>query len=177
MTDDFYAAQHEIGYLEAGALIKYMVDKWGWEAFSKFYRNIHSQEGGSQAEAMEVSLQAHLNTTLDQLEQAFLQALHKQSPGLEVMDNLRLTVAYYDTMRRYQQKLDDSAYFGTAWLLDNREMRQRGIVADYLRHPTTPENTTLENMLIYTHQFLIKGDYETTGQWLHTINVVLDNLK
>ena len=41
LLDHFYVAQHEIGYLEAGSLVAFMVDTWGWTAFSSFYRDIH----------------------------------------------------------------------------------------------------------------------------------------
>jgi hypothetical protein len=37
LTDDFYPSQHEIGYIEAGALIQYLVETYGWEAFNDFY--------------------------------------------------------------------------------------------------------------------------------------------
>ncbi|NPA26364.1 MAG: hypothetical protein GXO36_02015 [Chloroflexi bacterium] len=35
---NFYQHQHEIAYLEAGALVAYMVDRWGWDAFWSFYQ-------------------------------------------------------------------------------------------------------------------------------------------
>ena len=36
LADSFYTSQHEIGYLEGGALVNFMVNKYGWEAFSDF---------------------------------------------------------------------------------------------------------------------------------------------
>ncbi len=41
LANNFYPSQHESGYLEAGALVEYMVETWGWETFSAFYRDIH----------------------------------------------------------------------------------------------------------------------------------------
>ena len=41
LVEDFYQEQHEIGYLQAGALVEFMVENWGWEAFFEFYRDIH----------------------------------------------------------------------------------------------------------------------------------------
>ena len=32
LADDFYASQHEIGYLEGASLIEYMVKTYGWDA-------------------------------------------------------------------------------------------------------------------------------------------------
>ena len=34
LADSFYTSQHEIGYLEGGALVTFMVNRYGWEAFS-----------------------------------------------------------------------------------------------------------------------------------------------
>ena len=44
LADNFYLSQHEIGYLEGATLIEYMVNTWGWDAFSSFYRDIHACE-------------------------------------------------------------------------------------------------------------------------------------
>lgn len=79
-------------------------------------------------------------------------------------------------MRRYQQQLDPSAYFMTAWLVDRREMQERGIVADYVRRPTAAENILLEEMLVDAHQRLISGDYSGTELALGNISAALDAL-
>ncbi len=84
LLDHFYFAQHEIGYLEAGSLVEFMVDTWGWTAFSSFYRDIHplenptAQPAGtdlSQSRAVEAALQRHFGLTLAQLEARFLASL------------------------------------------------------------------------------------------------------
>ncbi len=62
--------------------------------------------------------------------------------------DLRLTVGFFDTVRRYQKALDPSAYFLTAWLPDGSVMRQRGIVADFLRHPQKPDNRLMESLFV-----------------------------
>jgi uncharacterized membrane protein len=80
-------------------------------------------------------------------------------------------------MRRYQQLLDPSAYFRTAWLLDNKTMRERGIVADYLRHPYTPVNLALETLFITAHQQMTAQDYTSASQTLEVINSVLDAIE
>jgi len=176
LADNFYPSQHEIGYLEAAALIEYMVNRWGWQAYSDFYRDIHPIQGGSQSEAIEQALNKHFNITFDQLESDFLGELHNQMIPVGIREDLRLTVVFYETMRRYQLALDPSAYFRTAWLLNNRQMRQRGIVADYVRHPATPENLALETMLITAHEHLVAGKYGQADKMLAGIKTVLDNL-
>ena len=176
LADNFYASQHEIGYLEAGSLVEYLVDTYDWEAFSSFYRDIHNPQGESQSDSINNALQDHFSISLSQLEQNFLTALSNQPDTAQWADNVRLTVDYYETMRRYQQLLDPSAYFATAWLLDNKTMRQRGIVADYLRHPHTPTNLALETMLITAGKQMQAQDYSNETQTLQLINTVLDGI-
>ena len=174
LADDFYVSQHEIGYLEGGALVQYLVETYGWEAYSNFYRDIHPVEGAGQAAALGAGLQAHFGLTLEQTEQAFLAFLRGQ-PGVEDwVEDVRLTVDYFDTLRRYQELLDPSAYFRTAWLMDGPSMRERGIVGDYLRHPSQPTNLALEAMFISASDRWVNGDPEGASQLLESLNRVLE---
>ena len=168
LADDFYFSQHEIGYLEAGALVAYMVDTWGWGAFEDFYRDIKPYEpvpdstgfqGGSSSIPIEAALGAHFGLTLDELEGQFVEALQDEMLTPALVNDVRLSVAFYDTVRRYQQLLDPSAYFLTAWLMDGEQMREREIVADYLRRPSSAENLALETMLVGADGALRSGDY------------------
>jgi hypothetical protein len=174
LADDFYASQHEVGYLEGASLVEYMVETYGLDNFFTFYRDIHNQSGESQSDSIDAALQAHFSISFVQLEQDFIVALKAEPDTTAWVDNVRLEVNYYETMRRYQQQLDPSAYFRTAWLMDNRDMRQRGIVADYLRHPHTPTNLALETLLITAGQQMVAADYAGSAQILQQINSVLD---
>jgi hypothetical protein len=183
LIDNFYFEQHEIGYLEAAALIEYMVDTWGWEGFSAFYRDIHplktseaqtSGQSQAQSDAVEAALQKHFGLSLAQLEQQFIAALSAEQLSPDLAEDLRLGVIFYDTTRRYQLALDPSAHFLTAWLMDNEQMRKREIVADYTRRPTQPEALALETMLAAAGESLRQADFNTTAQLLKDVNAVLD---
>lgn len=176
LADDFYQAQHELGYLQAGALVEYMVQNWGWTAFNAFYRDIHPQSD-SQAAAIEAALQVHFDLTLAQLETRFLEELAQQDLTPALADDVRLTVAYYDTVRRYQQLLDPSAYFLTAWLLHGPTMREKGIVADYTRHPEAAVNLTLETLLVSAGTDQRTGAYEDAWRAIRAVDAVLDALQ
>jgi hypothetical protein len=176
LADDFYTSQHEIGYLEGASLIEYMVGKYGEPAFNAFYRDIHNKPGESQSESINAALQKHFSITFTQLEQDFLTALENEPDTASWVEDVRMTVTYYDTMRRYQQLLDPSAYFRTAWLMDNKTMREKGIVADYLRHPHTPDNLALETLFITAHQDWMALDYTSASSILAEINSVLDGI-
>lgn len=183
LTDNFYFEQHEIGYLQAGALVEFMVETWGWEAFSQFYRDIHpapestgefQDQLGPQGLAMDAALQDHFGLALQELEERFLDALRQEKLTSDLVDDIRLTVKFYETMRRYQQYLDHSAYFLTAWVPDRKQMRQRGIVAEYLRHPSQPENLVLERRLVVAGAALRSGEYRTVEHLLAEVNALLD---
>jgi len=177
LADAFYTSQHEIGYLEGGALVQYMVNTFGWKAFDTFYRDIHPHSSGKQSQAIDAALQTHFGLTLAQLEARFLASLHHQQINPDMYDDIHLSVYYYDTVRRYQQLLDPSAYFLTAWLPAAEQMRERGIVADYLRHPENPENVALEAMLVEADRDLRAGNYVEVGKTLSQINTALDELE
>lgn len=174
LTDSFYTSQHEIGYLEGGALVQYLINRYGHSRFEAFYRDIHPQPDGKQSTALEVALQKHFGMTLEQLELSFLSALYRQHINPDLYDDLRLTVLYYDTLRRYQQELVPSAYFLTAWLPDGEQMRELGIVADYLRSPAESENITIENLLIRADRELRRGNYRQAERFLMHVNAFLD---
>ena len=177
LADHFYASQHETGYMEGGALVAYMVERWGWEAFSAFYRDIHPQPSGSQAEAIEASLLKHFNLTLADLEAGFLERLRQEPVDAGTLEDVRQTVNYYDTVRRYQELLDPSAYYMTAWLPDPGEMQRRGIVADYLRQPVEPANLALETLLAETGVMLKQETYAEVERNLAAVNRVLDGVQ
>jgi hypothetical protein len=177
LSDDFYNAQHEIGYIQAGALVEYMIDIWGWEAYSAFYRDIHSIENGTQSDALDAALQAHFDLSLDELEVSFLGMLGDQEITQETIDDVRLTVDLLDTMRRYQQILDPSAYFLTAWLPNGPLMREKGIVADLVRRPTEIENIVIETLMVAAHEAINTGDYAFLEDALNTVNAVIDAIE
>lgn len=174
LADDFYSAQHEIGYLEGAALIEYMVDRWGWDSFNNFYRTLQSPSDGLPSTAIDRGLQAHFGITFTQLEQDFIEALRAVPVTQDHRDDMEMTVRFYDTVRRYQWLLDPSAHFATAWLPDGEQMRGLGIVSDLVRHPHDPINTQIEALLIQGAQSLDAGDYDTLRQIILQVNALLD---
>jgi hypothetical protein len=163
--------------MQAGALVEYMVERWGWQAFTRFYRDIRAGPRNSgQVEPIDAALTRHFNITFDQLEDDFLEALRAQNVTEQVKDDVRLTVAFYDTARRYQQVFDPSAYYMAAWLPDGKEMRERGIVADYLRHPSSPTNVTLETLLVAAYDQLRAGNYDEAERLVETVDQALSRL-
>ena len=177
LANDFYNEQHDIGYLEAATLIKYMVDTYGWQAFNQFFRDIPAPERGqSDSGVIDSALQQHFNRSFADLETAYLAYLHGQSFTDGQRADLRVTVDFFDTVRRYQAALDPSAYFLTAWLPDGSVMRQRNIVADLLRHPQGWKNRLTEFLLVRAHTEWFSADYAGADSTLLWTNRLLNIL-
>jgi hypothetical protein len=175
LSNDFYNQQHEIGYLEAAALVGYLVEKYGWSAFNDFYLNIPNPNNSQKvADAIDAALQEHFNISLEQLESSYQAFLRSRSFTEADRADLQATVKFYDTARRYQQVLDPSAYFLTAWLPNGAEMISRGIVADFLRRPEAWDNRLVENLLIRAQQAYLGGNYQNAESTLWWTNVMLD---
>jgi hypothetical protein len=174
LSDSFYTSQHEIGYLEGGALVEFMVNRYGYSAFNDFYRDIEEHTSGDQSKALDLATQEHFGLTFKQLEANFKSELYRMHINPDMYADVILTVSYYEAVRQYQRLLDPSAYFLTAWLPDGEEMRQRGIVADYLRRPSTPQNVIIEELLNTVDIQLRAGNYLEAEKALDQIERELD---
>ena len=174
VANDFYNQQHDISYLEAATLITYMVDTYGWEAFNTFYRDISAPaRGQTDSDVINVALQAHFKLSFADLETAYLAYLRKQPFTQAQRADLQVTVEFFDTVRRYQAALDPSAYFLYAWLPDGSVMRQRAIVADFLRSPEGWQNQLDEWLLERAHAEWFGGDYAGAKRTLGWTNGLL----
>lgn len=174
LIDKFYPVQHEIGYLQAGAFVNYLVAQYGWEQVRNFYGNVSLEGYSSASVAIDAGLQAHFGKTLDQVEQEWLSFLGQRRLDENVLADLLATVRFYNVMRAYQEKYDPTAHFLTAWLPSPLEMRQRGIVADVTRHPQEELNIVLETMLHAADSALRSGDYNQTDVLISSVERVLE---
>jgi hypothetical protein len=172
LTDDFYNAQHEIGYLEGAALIDYLVNTYGWERFVTLLGAF--QSAGSQSAMLDAGLRLAYDKSLAELEAEWLAQLRARPVDEYWKHDIEYTVAYYDTVRLYQQANDPSAHFLTAWIPDIDRAVHEDIVADYSRHPESATNIALETMLIEVDRALEAGDFNAVRRYLDSINAVLD---
>jgi hypothetical protein len=62
----------------------------------------------------------------------------------------------------------------TAWLPDSKQMRERGIVADFTRRPMQPENIDIETRLMQVYQLMLERDFSAAQAVLEAIDVALD---
>ncbi len=172
LADNFYPAQHETGYLEGGAFITYLVDTYGWERYKRFYGSFKS--GLPDRRMLDEALQANFGKGLGAVEADWLAALRALPPAPDEVENVRLTLYLYDSLRRYQRQDDPPAHYLTAWTPDTADAIRRGLTADYIRGPRAAESVALEAMLAAAQSRLEANDFPTTETLLDSINAVLD---
>jgi hypothetical protein len=172
LARDFYPAQHEIGYLEAGSFVKYLVDQYGWDRFKKMYATL--QPAPDETVQLANGLAAHYEKTLAELETEWLAYLRTVAWEARDLDDLRLSVGLFEALRRYQQLRDPAAYYLSAWLPDGPQARKRGVIADFIRSPRDPEAIALETMLAAAERGLARGDFAQVAALLTSVNAALD---
>ncbi len=168
LADGFRDEQHEIAYLEAAGLVQYLVDTYGWDEFLRLYAL--ADLTGSPAEQLDQGLQAIYDVGLDEIELSYQDWLGAHDPGSQV-DDLRLTVTTYDTIRRYQE-----LYAPYEESLPNAsDASEENVTAEFVREPTAPENLALETMLIAAREALEAGQFGEAEDLLNAINATLDD--
>jgi len=175
IVNDFYAAQHEIGYMEAAALVAYLDEIWGWETFIDFYFNL--PEGPSDDVIISSALEARFGIDLAELEENFIAYLETLEIDQAVKDDVRLTVETYDMLRRYQTLAIPSAHFRTAWWPPVRHMREAGIVGDYAYREKAPVNVIIEHHFLDAHDGLRSEDYTKVETSLGVIESILNQIE
>jgi hypothetical protein len=177
LASDFYDQQHENAYLEAGALLEYMDRRWGWQKVWETYLEMTLRKGETPLQAIERALKSNLDISLQTLEEGFLMELENTETTRVTFLDVTTLQTFYDTLRTYQQELDPAAYYRTAWMLDGEQMRQKGIVADYLRHPSRAENLALELLLNEAGRSRRGGEYARAQSILEAVESILSGFQ
>lgn len=170
LADNFYPAQHEIGYLESAGFIEYLVTTYGWEKFVTLLGAF--QQTRNDSAMLDAGLRFTYNKKFSEIESDYLTYLKTQTDPRWARD-IENTIRYYDTVRLYQKKFDPSAYYLTAWIPDIDRAVRDGITADYQRHPLTPRHIAIETMLIEADRGIDSGDYDLAEQYLNALTKVL----
>ncbi len=156
LAENFYRHQHETGYLEAAALVAYLVETYGWDEFLTFYRWAED-DGLPPADALDRALRRSFGVGLEETELAFRAWLSGQPTTPEQARDLELTIRLFDAIRRYQQTLDPPAYFLSGWFPDPAEGERQGIVVDFLRRPRTVRAVAIESLFTAAQESLHRG--------------------
>jgi len=171
-VDDFYAAQHEISYMEAAGLVAYLSEIWGREEFLDFYFNL--PEADRESESISFALEEEFGLNLAELENEYLTYLQSINASPEVQENVRLTIETYDMMRRYQQVRIPSAYFRNAWWPPMDRALEREIAGDYAPREKAPVDIIIEKLFLDIYRALDAGDNQFVEDQLHEIERLLE---
>ena len=174
LTADFYPTQHEIGYLEAGAFVDYLVGQYGWLKVREFYEDTAAGIGTTEVEALDENLRRHFGLSLAEVEVNWLEKLQSLTPTEEDVADLSTTIRYFEIARHYQLDHDPAAYFRTAWLPDPAEVITQGNPADFMRYPRSELNITMEVMLRAAYEAIRERDYRRANVLLDSIERFLD---
>jgi hypothetical protein len=166
---DFRAYQHEAAYIEAASLVCYLVETYGMDSFLALYSH-QSPDAAGPVDWMESALSAVYGLSTTDLEHEYASWLAGLDPAGQA-DDLRLSIALHDTVRRYQ---DLYAPYQEA-LPPSEEAVVAGQVAEYMREPTDLFNLTLEVALVEADRALAGGDYTRVEVLLAAINGALDD--
>ena len=175
LADDFYLVQHEIGYLEAGGLVKYLVDTYGWSVYRNFYSDVTLGNETAPSEALDQGFQTHYSKSLSAMESEWLAYLAQIEVSETAVNDLATTIRFYNVMRQYQTQYDPTAHFLTAWLPYPQDVVEKGNPADLTRHPHEEINITLEAMLLAADTTMRDGDYNRANILLESIIRVIEN--
>ena len=175
LINDFYPVQHEIGYLEAGGLVNYLVGRRDWNTFKSFYSDISAADAPTLAEAVDINLQRYYGATLAQIEADWLASLQSITPDPSAVEDLRTTIRYYDVARHYQELYDPTAHYLSAWLPHPTQVREFGNPADLTRRPEEEINVMLEVMLTAADGALRGGDYPRANVILDSVSNIINN--
>ncbi len=168
----FYAHQHETGYLEAGALVAYVVDQYGWDQVRTLCQAT-TQATGGEREQLEAGVQALGAADLADFEQAWLTWLRTVQTTPQERAVLDLELRLMDTMRLYQARYDPVAHFLSGILFDPQVGAERGITADFVRRPREPEALALEMLLQQAGELLVQNDPTTAATVLDAVEDAL----
>ncbi len=172
LVENFYSHQHEIGYLEAGAVIHYLVEAHGWESLETLCRAAAEADASSRDE-LEAGLEALGYEGLDAFEGAWQHWLRDLDPDPREAALLEAELALLDAMREYQAAYDPGAHFMLGILFSPERGVEEGFVADFVRRPRDPEAVTLELLLAMGQEALNARDLEAVQATVDAVETTL----
>ncbi len=167
LANTYRARQHEVAYIEAAGLVAYLTETYGWNRFITLYA---TQIDARDARWLDEALQQVYRLNLDQVEQDYIAWLESH-PSDGQIDDLRLTIDLYETIRRYEALY--APY--QEQLPPIQDAIDQALVAEFMREPTAPENLALETMLVAVNRALLDGRTTSAAELLAAINATLDD--
>lgn len=173
LVNDFYQKQHETGYVEAAGFVQYIAESYGADSLRQVFASLKRERGQRDLTILDRALTQALGKGVSALEADYKAWLEATPRNATQERDLVSTIDFFDTVRRYQQALDPTAYFLTPWLPNIEEAERRGRVADFVRHPQDEANLTLESLLLSAADAQYAGDYDAMDETLRVVKDIL----
>lgn len=175
LVDDFYTHQHEVSYIEAGALVTYVVDAYGWEGLETLCRaTARGEEDRSDGQLLEAGLQALVGAELTAFGTRWEMWLDLQLASPQDVERLAVELRLMDTLRAYQVAYDLGAHFLEGILFSPKEGTNRDITADFVRRPRSADAVALEVLLVMA-QAALRYDTATATPLLDAVEDALSD--
>lgn len=139
-----------------------------------FYSSLAPEPNRPLADTFSENLTFQFGKTLTQLETSWHAYLRGTARTAADVEDLTLTIEYYNLMRSYQQQYDPTAYFRTAWLPYPDNLIPQNSTAELTRHPDSEVNVVFETMLDSADKALRTGDYDRTRALLQSVDRALE---
>lgn len=159
---DFYSAQHEVAYQEAASFTAYLIRTYGLETFTRLLAAQRPERGGHHAHVDEFCadddqrIAQPIGKTNGELEREWLAYLETLTPTDRQRRAWELTVRFFDTMRGYQETLDQPARV----LPPPPEEWDRATAAGFLNAARGRRAAVLETMLGAAGHAISRDDVE-----------------
>ncbi len=180
LVENFYTHQHEIGYLEAGAVVAYVAEQLGWEGVEDLCR-ASAKAQGTDEERLNAGLKKVMAMDLLTFEQTWLRWVSALHPSAQEIALLELDWAFMETMRAYQIQFDPGANFLFGILFSPAEAvaaatkESRDLTANFMRRPRAPEAIALELLLVMAQDARQVKDLDRMRECLTAVNAVLED--
>ncbi|HOU13667.1 MAG TPA: hypothetical protein PKZ84_11170 [Anaerolineae bacterium] len=174
LADNFYAQQHEVSYMEAGAFVTYLVDNYGWDGLTTFCQAAAWNETTpDDATLLDAGLQAIGEARLSVFQTHWEAWLAAQPVTSAATAALETEVHLMETLRAYQRAYDFSAHFLEGILFDPQAGASMHITADFVRRPREAEPVALELLLVMAREALAREDTALADNLLSAVDDVL----
>lgn len=178
LSRGFYTHQHEAAYLEAGAIVQFIVEDWGWDTLLTVCETVSSAGEDEQVNADDqarwnsiVAAMGYSNTRA--LEEAWQLWLRAKAIDPRTRSMLELELALMDAMRTYQAAYDAPAHFLEGILFSPEDGRRLDIVADFVRRPRTPAAIAIELVLAMAQEAVEQQDSVLLALLLEELDLAL----
>jgi len=179
LVEDFYTHQHEVAYLEAGALVSYLLDRVGWEALPAFCEaasddTLAGAGDGARWEAALKAVGLADTAAFESAWHAWLLQGKAPSAAAATVEAFELELRLMDAMRAYQLLHDPAAHFLEGILFSPAEAERLGITADFVRRPRNVSAIAYELVLALAQEAATAGDTALLGLLLADIESGLE---